>query len=98
METIKKLLKKNIIFYPLLICLVGFCVYILLPLPNKFQQYQSLKNENQDKIVEKDQLTNDLNIVANENLRLDIARAQYKISNDGEIIFIFPNENDPKQK
>lgn len=94
MKRIKKLLKKNIIFYPLLILIILFAGVTIMPLPKKISQYESLKKQQKEDIALKNELETNLSIVSNEQIRLDIARAQYKISQEGEILFVFPTDND----
>lgn len=92
MKKLNKILQNNIIFYALMLIILGLFVYALLPLPKIIGEYNQVKTLNNQKLKEKTELERQLTLVNNEQLRLDMARELYKISKDGEIIFVFPED------
>ena len=98
MKKLNKLLSNNYIYYGALIILIGLLVYSLIPIPKIFGQYEAGIRLNKEKLAHKEELNRQLTVVNNEELRLDIAREQYKISKPGEIIFVFPTTESDTDK
>ena len=94
MKKINKILNNNYIFYAIIAILIALSIYTIIPLPNMISEYSGLIELDEKKLKEKQELESQLSVVNEEELRLDIARSKYKISNDGEILFVFPQEED----
>ena len=94
MKKINKILNNNYIFYAIIAILIALSIYTIMPLPNMISEYSGLIELDEKKLKEKQELESQLSVVNEEELRLDIARSKYKISNDGEILFVFPQEED----
>lgn len=93
MKKINKILNNNYIFYAIIAILIALSIYTIMPLPNMISEYSGLIELDEKKLKEKQELESQLSVVNEEELRLDIARSKYKISNDGEILFVFPQED-----
>ncbi len=98
MKKLNKLLSNNYIYYGVLIIVIGLLVYSLMPVPKIFGQYEAAIKLNKEKLAQKEELNRQLTVANNEELRLDIARGQYKISKPGEIIFVFPTTETETKK
>lgn len=98
MKKINKILSNNYIFYAIIAILIALSIYTIMPLPNMISQYSGLIQLDEQKLKEKQELESQLSVVNEEELRLDIARSKYKISNEGEILFVFPQEDDKKDE
>lgn len=94
MKKINKILNNNYIFYAIIVILIALSIYTIMPLPNMISEYSGLIELDEKKLKEKQELESQLSVVNEEELRLDIARSKYKISNEGEILFVFPQEED----
>lgn len=94
MKKINKILNNNYIFYAIIAILIALSIYTIMPLPNMISEYSGLIELDEKKLKEKQELESQLSVVNEEELRLDIARSKYKISNEGEILFVFPQEED----
>ncbi len=94
MKKINKILNNNYIFYAIIAILIALSIYTIIPLPNMISEYSGLIELDEKKLKEKQELESQLSVVNEEELRLDIARSKYKISNEGEILFVFPQEED----
>lgn len=94
MKKINKILNNNYIFYAIIAILIALSIYTIMPLPNMISEYSGLIELDEKKLKEKQELESQLSVVNEEELRLDIARSKYKISDEGEILFVFPQEED----
>ena len=93
MNIINKLFANKIIYLITISALLALMVFVLSPLINSFEEYNLVKNENTKLLNEKEELERKLNIINDENLKKDLAREQYQLSEDGDILFIFPDED-----
>ena len=93
MNIINKLFANKIIYLITISVLIALMVFVLSPLVSSFEEYKLVKNENTKLLEEKKELEEKLAIINDDNLKKNLAREQYQLSKDGDILFIFPNED-----
>ena len=93
MNIINKLFANKIIYLITISVLIALMVFVFSPLISSFEEYKLVKNENTKLLEEKKELEEKLAIINDNNLKKNLAREQYQLSKDGDILFIFPDED-----
>ncbi len=94
MKNINKFLSNNIIF----VAVMFMCVVIIQSSVSMFPEITSANAELEEKLEVLDaqiaQAKSTLAVIEDADRKSESARAQYKLSEEGELIFVFPEENE----
>ena len=97
MKKINQILEKNVIFIGIIGVILTLLFFSVKPLSKNLGEYNEVMEENKKLIALKEEKLSMLSLLENKELRLDIARGEFQISKEGEIIFVFPSVTEDEE-